>query len=45
LLKKACIEYAKENPLAVLTNSAIIDLKSKDSPLWEEFAEAVAQSK
>jgi hypothetical protein len=44
LLKKACIEYAKKNPLLVLANSSIIDLKSEDPASWEEFSKAIILS-
>lgn len=41
-LRKACIDYAKKNPLTVLTNSEIITLKFDDPTSWEEFVNAVA---
>lgn len=42
LLKTAWVNYAKQNAVAILTKSTVIDLKSEDPASWEEFAKAVA---
>ena len=41
-VKKACVEYAKKNSLAVLANGAVQFLQMEDPASWEEFSKAIA---
>lgn len=43
LLRDACIKYVQQNPLIVLANSEIINLKFEDPMSWNEFSQAISQ--
>ena len=41
-LKKACYEYAKKNPVSVLTNPDVMNLPTENAAMWTEFKSAIA---
>lgn len=44
-MKNACIEYAKDNALKILTNCDFVLLSTEDSDLWEEFSAALSSKR
>lgn len=41
-VKKGCIEYVKNNTMAVLANGAVQHLQTEDPASWQEFSKAIA---
>jgi hypothetical protein len=41
MLRNACAEYVKENPLAVLRNAEITNLRTENPDVWDELWKAV----
>ena len=40
-LKRACYEYAKKNPVSILTYPDVMDLRTENATVWTEFTSAI----